>query len=133
MNIKRYLIAVITLFAFIFIYESFVHGFLLASLYSQTPTIWRNQAQLTAYIPFNIAIMALIAIWVTFIYTRLFKEGGWRSGLRFGLYFGILSGIQAAGAYYYLPISLTLAAMWFIANIIESLVAGFLIGSIYRQ
>lgn len=77
--------------------------------------------------------MVLLAFWITFIFTRLFREGGARNGLRFGLYFGILSGIQAAGAYYYLPISAMLAVCWFGAYVIESLVGGYLIGLIYRK
>lgn len=114
-------------------YETWIHGFLLKSVYLETPTIWRNYAQMMSYIPFNTAMMGLIAFWLTFIFTRLFKEGGAKNGLRFGLYFGVLSGIQAAGAYYYLPISIMLAGYWFIAYVLESIIGGYLIGLIYRK
>ncbi len=133
MNIKRFVAAAVALFVFIFAYESFVHGFLLMGLYNETPTIWRSYNQMMAFMPFNIVMMALITIWISFIFTRLFKEGGWKNGIHFGVYFGVLSGIQAAGAYYYLPISGILAASWFIAYIIESIVGGLLIGLIYRK
>ena len=133
MNIKRFFLAFIALFLFIFGYETLVHGFLLKSLYFETPTIWRNYDQMVSYAPFNTVIMGVIALWITFIFTQLFKEGGAKNGLRFGFYFGVLSGIQAAGAYYYLPISAMLALCWFGAYIVESLIGGYLIGLIYRK
>jgi len=133
MNIKRFIIAAIVLFVFIFAYESYVHGILLMGIYAKTPTIWRSYDQMMTYVPFNILIMALISLWTTFIFTRFFKEGGWKKGVEFGCYIGVLSGIQAAGAYYYLPISATLAASWFVANCIETIIGGFLIGLIYRN
>lgn len=63
----------------------------------------------------------------------IFKLGGWKNGLRFGFYIGLLSGIQAAGAYYYLPISLMLAIAWFAFGVIESTLGGILIGMIYHD
>jgi len=133
MNIKRFVAAFVVLFIFIFAYESFVHGILLTHIYNETPSIWRNYNQMIAYMPFNIGIMVLLAGWISFIFAHLFRDGGWRNGLRFGVYFGVLSGIQALGAYYYLPISLALAGYWFIAYLVESLIGGFLIGFIYRK
>ncbi len=133
MNIKRFAIAAVVFFVFIFVYETVVHGILLAPIYNQTPTIWRNYLQMQAYVPFNIVIMILLSLWLTFIFTQLFSQGGWKNGLRFGFYIGFLSGIQAAGAYYYLPISATLAGSWFLAQVIESLMGGLLIGAIYRR
>jgi len=133
MNIKRFILATIALFVFVFAYESFVHGTLLMNLYIKTPTLWRSYHQMKTYIPFNLIIMGLLTIWITFIFTRLFSEGGWKNGLTFGVYLGVLSGIQAAGAYYYLPISAMLAGSWFVAYVIESIIGGLIIGIIYRK
>lgn len=133
MNTKRFIVSVVALFIFIFIYESLVHGFLLTGLYSETPTIWRDYSQLKAYTPFNTIIMGLLSIWITFIFTRIFKSGGWKSGLQFGFYLGVLSGIQAAGAFYYLPISFALAMAWFVSNLVEVVLGGLLIGILYHK
>jgi hypothetical protein len=121
------------LLAFIFVYETLVHGFLLSTLYSTTPTLWRPFSQMQAYMPFNIGIMIALSLWITFIFTRFFKEGGLSKGICFGFYLGILSGLQAAGAYYYLPISWKLAAAWFVFGMIESTLGGALIGGLYKH
>ena len=133
MNMKRFLSAVVVLFLFMLGFETLVRGVLLKQIYLQTPSIWRSYPDMQAYVPFNTFMMVLIAFWITFIFTRLFKEGGIENGLRFGLYFGVLSSMQAVGAYFYLPISASLAMYWFIAYLVESLVGGFLIGLIYRK
>lgn len=133
MNIKRFAAAAIVLFIFMFVYESLVHGKLLVQLYLETPNLWRGKDQMMAYMPFNLFIMAMLAIWISFFFTRIYKNGGWKNGLRFGLYLGVLSGIQAAGAYFYLPISATLALVWFLIYLIETTVGGLLIGAIYRE
>ena len=128
MNIKRYFLSCAALFAFIFIYETFVHGHLLLGLYSATPNLWRPFTQMQSYALFNIVIMMGLSLWLTFIFTRFFRDGGLKNGIFFGFYMGILSGLQAAGAYYYLPI-----LAWFIFSAIESMVGGALIGALYRE
>jgi len=133
MNIKRYLAATVALFVFIFLYETFIHGFLLLSLYSKTSNLWRPFTQMKGLVPFNIGIMAGLSIWISFIFTQFFKSGGLKNGIYFGFYIGVLSGLQAAGAYYYLPISFSLATAWFVFGIIESVLGGAIIGHLYRE
>lgn len=132
MNIKRFFIAALALFVFIFAFEYVMHGILLTNIYSETPQIWRSNEDMAAYIPFNIAIMAMIAIWITFFFTRIYKNGGLNNGFKFGVYLGVLSGIQAAGAYFYLPISAMLATAWFAIYLAESVIGGLIIGAIYK-
>ena len=43
MNYKRLSISIISVFAFVFILEFFVHGYLLEDLYSQTSDLWREK------------------------------------------------------------------------------------------
>lgn len=133
MNIKRFLLATLALFVFIFVYESFIHGFLLQDLYSETPNLWRSYDQMLNFIAFNIVIEVIIALWLTFIFTRFFPQGGVSNGFRFGFYIGVLSAIQAAAAYFYLPISLMLSGSWFAAYLIESILGGLILGAIYKR
>lgn len=133
MNFKRYILAVIALFVFIFAYESVVHGMVLINIYKETPNIWRTYDEMVSFAPFNHIVMAILALWITFIFTRFYNTGGIKNGFKFGIYMGILAGIQAAGALFYLPISEVLAGAWFITYVIESTIGGLIIGSIYRN
>lgn len=133
MNFSRFIFAVIALFIFIFVYEAMVHGYLLMGLYSQTPDVWRPIAEMKSYTLFNTAIMGFLSVWLAFMFTCFYRHGGAKNGLRFGFLIGVLSGLQAAGAYFYLPISLLLACAWFAAMLVESILGGFIIGLIYRN
>lgn len=133
MNFKRYILAVIALFVFIFAYESVVHGMVLINIYKETPSIWRTYDEMLTFAPFNRILMTILALWITFIFTRFYKTGGWKNGFKFGIYMGVLAGIQAAGALFYLPISELLAGAWFVTYIVESVIGGLIIGSIYHH
>lgn len=133
MNIKRYLVATLALIIFMGAYECYVHTVLLSHIYSETPQLWRTMGEMSSHGAFGIATMVALALWITFIFARLFPEGGVKNGLHLGVYLGVLSAIQAAGAYYYMPISINLAVYWFIVYVIESVVGGLLIGAIYKR
>lgn len=133
MNVKRFLFAFIALLLFSLGYETLVHGYLLTSTYQETPMLWRTVEQMQQYVPFNIILTLIVAFWLTFIFTRFYSHGGAKNGLLFGLYIGVLSGLHASGAYFYLPISATLAFYWFAVNFIECLIGGYLVGLIYKQ
>lgn len=130
---KRFIGAFLLLFVFIFGYEFLVHAVLLQNMYQSTATVWRSYHQMMAYVPFNTLIQFLMAFWFVFIFSRLFRNGGWKNGILFGLYIGVLCGVQAAGAYYYLPIPSILAIYWFVAHVIEGVIGGYLIGLVYRR
>ena len=102
-------------------------------LYHQTENLWRAHDQMMAYMPFNLVLMGFIALWITFIFTQFYKDGGVANGLKFGFFIGILSAMQALGAYFYLPISCLLACSWFLAYAVESILGGIIIGIIYRK
>lgn len=133
MNVKRYIFAAIALFVFCYIYEVVAHGMLLVSIYQQTPDLWRSYDEMVYFAPYNYAVMAALSLWLTFIFTRFYSEGGLNKGLKFGFYIGVLAGIQAAGALFYLPISEVLAGLWFVTYLVECTIGGLIIGAIYRK
>src|SRR5437016_5068332 len=108
MNVKRYLLATLALFVFIFLYELVVHGFLLMKLYESTPSVWRDFAEMSANIPLSFGFQLVLSAWTAFAFSQLYPKGGIKNGLRFGLFFGIFAGILAASWYLWLPVSAAL-------------------------
>lgn len=133
MNIKRYIGATFALFAFIFFYEWFVHGFLLMDLYRQTSSVWRNFDQMAADIPFAMLFQLAFAAWTAFAFTQIYKTGGIKNGLLFGLFFGVFAGILSASWYLWLPVPPNLGWSWFASAVVEGLVSGFILGTIYHR
>ena len=131
MNFKRYLGAAALLFLFIFLYEGVVHGVILSSIYAETEHLWRSEKAMMALMPFRIMTQGVIALWLAYIFAKLFPNGGVRNGVRFGLYLGGWSAIQAMSSYLWLPISLELAALWFVVYLVESVAGGLILGFMY--
>lgn len=133
MNTKRYIYATIALFIFIFFYEWLAHGFLLTNLYHHTPHVWRKMPEMTSMMPLYLLINLAISAWLTFVFTRFFRDGGVENGLRFGLYFGVFSGLITAMWYLWLPVVGTLGFSWLINGIVEGLGGGVVLGLVYRR
>lgn len=133
MNLQRYIGASLALFAFIFFYEWFVHGFLLMGFYEQTMTVWRDFAEMQANIPLSMLFQLIFAFWTAFIFSQLFREGGIKNGLLFGLYLGVFSGILTATWYLWLPVPAALGWSWLLNGIVEGLGGGLILGSIYHK
>lgn len=133
MHIKRYLLASVAFFVFIFIYEMILHGFLLSPIYETTAHIWRSLAEMQGNIPKGIAFQIGLAFWTTFAFSQMYKEGGVSNGLKFGLFFGGFAAILTSNWYLWLPVSSLLGIYWFIIGLGKGLIGGLIIGSIYHQ
>lgn len=133
MNFKRYLLATIALFAFIFLYELALHDFILTGIYEETVNVWRKLADIEANSPLVLLYQFALAAWSAFAFTQLYKEGGIKNGLLFGLFFGVFAGILTSSWYLWLPVPAKLAWSWFFSSLGEGLGGGFILGSIYRK
>lgn len=133
MNVKRYLQASAVLFVFITLYEWFVHGFILKCTYRHTADVWRPMDEMMANMPLTILVQLILAFWVGFIFTRFFPRGGRDNGVHFGFYIGVLVGILAGAWYFWLPVPVVLGLAWLVSGIVEGVLGGLILGSLYRN
>lgn len=133
MDFKRYIAATLALFAYIFFYEGFVHGYLLMGIYHETPAVWRDFAAMQANMSIAMCYQFALAAWTAFAFTKIYPQGGITKGLLFGLYFGVFAGILTASWYLWLPVSAKLSLSWFTSGIGEGLGGGLALGAIYKR
>src|SRR5947208_2932589 len=103
MNFNRYLIATLALFVFIFAYQMLVNGFVLSEMYEVTKGVWRTYIEMKGNMTLSICFQLATAIWLSFVFSQLYKVGGIENGLRFGLYIGVFAGIMMGSWYLWLP------------------------------
>ena len=107
-----------------YLFEGFWHGTYLASLYDQTKALWRPFADMQA-LGSQIAIFTVVfGVVLSFIFAKNYEGKGVGEGVRYGFYVGILLGLKQAAAYFYMPISMHLATLWFFGWIIEGVLVG---------
>lgn len=131
MNVKRYVIAVIAVFIFVFLYEYLLHGMLLTDLYEQTKNLWRPENEHN--MAFIIASQLGFAIMMTYIFTCNYEAKGIGEGVRYGLYIGLLLGAIDLGTYCYMPIPLTLTLSWVGGSIVKGLGSGVVLALTYKK
>lgn len=128
---KRFLGATFALFVFLFFYEWLVHGVWLIKTYETTPHLWRSMDEMTAHMPLSLLLKLVLSAWVSFVFVQLYPQGGVKSGLKFGLYFGVFAGILMGSPYLWLPISAELGLSWFGTGVVEWLLGGTILGTVY--
>ncbi|MBI3553784.1 MAG: hypothetical protein HY077_14910 [Elusimicrobia bacterium] len=117
--------------------EFVVHGKLLLQVYQSAKYahVWNPDPIMQKRMPVQMAGNLLFAIMFTLIYTRGYEDA--KSPLGQGLRFGLLAGllgptVLAIHNYFVYPVSWHLAAAWAAAGLIECLVLGVIVSSIYR-
>lgn len=134
MNTKRWLLASVAVLVVIAVLEFVIHGVLLSGVYKQTASIWRPDMQQVMWI-FWVGYL-VFAPFFALIYVKGYEKGkpGLGQGLRFGFYVGaMLSVMDSFGWYVILPIPLSLAFYWFLAILVEFILAGATVGWVYRD
>lgn len=130
MNTKRYLIASLAVFAFIFIYEWVFHGMLLKPIYEQTSHLWRPPEECVTW-----AMLGGQLIF-PFILARIFLKGYENKGLAEGARFGLLIGLLFVPGnlifYAVQPLPLNLVLYWSVGGIIEMTGCGLILAALFR-
>lgn len=132
-NITRLVPAALAAFAVIFAYEYVFHGIVLMDTYMETPALWRTTEDMQAHFSWMLGIQAAFAVLMALFYALFVQTEGLKSGLLFGALLGALFGIAQFGVYSYMPISMALALYWLGGTFVELVLAGAVIGLIYRK
>ncbi|MEE9303555.1 MAG: hypothetical protein V3U84_07190 [Thiotrichaceae bacterium] len=103
------------------------HGNLLKGMYEQTASLWRPPAEIKMGI--NALVVLIAAAMFTAIYVLLVRNKGLGAGLLYGLLYGVAVGVgMGFGTFSFMPLPYELALSWFGIMVVESVVAGGLLG-----
>jgi len=131
MNWKKFFIAFVACFVFVFVYEWVFHGMILKDSYAQLSALMRPKAEIK--FPLLIAGQLVGSFFFTMIFVRGFGSGG---GVAGGFRYGILLGLFLCGGiiitYAVQPFTSSLIIAWCIGGIIESAIAGAVVGALYK-
>lgn len=129
--VKRMLLALVAVFIAWSVLDFLIHGLFLQPTYEATANLWRPMDEM------NMPLMYFVTLIFTAsfvgIYGFLVTPKSILSGIKFGALFGLAVGISMGfGSYCYMPIPLMLAWSWFFGTLLESVVAGAIVGAILK-
>ena len=129
---RNLFISLITVFAFIFIFEWVLHSVLLESSYQATAALWRSQDDISAHFPWLLAGQAGMALFITLIYYGFVRDRRLGSGLRFGLLVGLFMASPFLINYAVTPYPLSLIISWMAGSVVEFFLIGGLLAATCR-
>jgi len=129
---KRFIIAFIAAYIFLFVWGWLFNGVLLKDVYAETPNLWRSQSEMTGLFHWIIIGQALIVFSFVMIYASGFAGGGIIAGIRLGLLLEIAAIGMRLGFYAVQPIPGKLIVYGSIGGDREMIIVGAMVGAIYK-
>ena len=129
---KRIVIGILAVFVAWQVLDFVLHGLVLASTYRQTAELWRPMVEMKMGLMRVVGLVASVCF--VCLYAWLVRPKSWAAGLSYGLIFGAANGFSMGfGTYSVMPLPESLAVAWCIGTIVETAVAGLLVGWIVKD
>ena len=128
---KRIVFGIIAVFLAWTVMDIIIHGFLLMPAYIETSSMWRPQNEMKNGLLYLVTLVGAVGFVLIYCF---FKNKSMKTGLLYGLILGVAWGFSMGfGTYSYTPIPYFLALSWFTATLVETAVAGLLVGCIVKD
>lgn len=125
---KRFLLTAAAIFIFALVWNSLVHGLILADARAQMAQVWRAAPDLGL----GLAATAAIAVLFVTSHAAWARQGGVREGLAHGVFFALVAGVLVdLNQYLLYPVPGRLALAWFAFALVEFSVYGLLASWLY--
>ena len=129
---KRFILAFVAAYVFLFFWGWLVNGVVLKDVYAETPNLWRSQNDMMSLFHWIIIGQALIVFGFVMIYASGFAGGGVAAGIRLGVLLEIAAIGMRLGFYAVQPIPAKLIIYGSISGLIEMIIVGAMVGAIYK-
>lgn len=129
---KRFLIAFIAAYIFMFVWGWLLNGVLLKGVYAETPNLWRSQSEMMSLFHWIIIGQALLIFAFVAIYASGFAGGGVTAGIRLGILLEIAAIGMRMAIYAIQPFPGKLIIYGSVSGLIEMIIVGAIVGAIYK-
>ncbi len=133
MNPKRVILAIVAVFAGIWITDFLIHAVWLKNDYAATMSLWRPEAEMQKNMGWLMLGQFLAAVSFVVIYAAGFGE---RRCLKAALSFGLLMALFGQAAtlinYAVMPLPGSIAVKWFAAAVVQGSLIGLLVFFVYK-
>lgn len=129
---KRFVVAFVAAFIFIFLWGWFFNGILLKDVSAEVQNLFRPREEIMSLFHWIIIGQAGLALAFVMIYASGFAGGGIAAGVRLGIMLEILAVGARCAIYATQPFPAKLLVLISIGGFIEMIVTGVIVGAIYR-
>lgn len=130
MNIKRFILAGLTVFITFEILDFIIHSVILSQMYESLSSIWRPDMMSKMW------IMLIVTFILSFIFVYIYSKGfgqGVFAGIRFGFIIGLITICASAlNQYVVYPVPFNLVIRWCVYGLIQYMLCGMVTSLIYK-
>jgi len=131
MNWKKFFIAFIATFVFMFAFGFIWYGKLLHGIHSEVPALWRPEMDAPNYMSWLILGHVVIAFFLTMLGAR-YATGGAGAGARLGFMVALVYAGADFITYAVQPLTTKILCGWIVGDLLMFAIAGAIIGAIYK-
>jgi len=131
MNWKKFFIAFIATFVFIFAFGFIWYGKLLHGIHSEVPALWRPEMDAPNYMLWLILGHVVMAFFLTMLCAR-YATGGAGAGARLGFMVALVYAGADFITYAVQPLTTKILCGWIVGDLLMFAIAGAIIGAIYK-
>ena len=132
MNPKRFFIAFIVTFVFIFLFGFLWYGKFMQDIHNEVPMLWRTEADFGSHFPWLILGHVVMAFFLTLLYARFVPAGGAAAGIVLGILVACLYIGNNLVTFAVQPLTTKILGGWIVGNLLEFGIAGAIVGAIYK-
>jgi hypothetical protein len=133
MDWKKFFVAFVAAFGFMFLFGFLWYGKLMHGVHQEVPTLWRTEADFGNHFSALVFGHIVMALFLTLLCARFVPAGG--AGACAG--FAVLVVLVYVGndfiIYAVQPLTTKILCGWIIGDLIQFVIAGAIIGAIYKQ
>jgi hypothetical protein len=124
--------AMVVMVLWVSAFQWFWHTQMLHDLYNAHARLYRSAEEMEAFLPWFWVANALTGVVIAHLFAKTFQHSGCCEGLRFGIIMTLFAFAPIMVAYAVMPISQHLFHMWLAGAAIQFILAGIVLGSIFR-
>lgn len=132
-NTKRLGMLAVAIIVYQMASDFLLHQVLLKSMYAETPTLWRPEAEIGSMMGWMLLGQILIATFFALIFVKGYEGKGIGEGIRFGLLAGIFLNAPVFIQYAVSPMPSNLVCAWFCAGVAQAVGGGIVASLVYRR
>ena len=132
MNWKKFFLAFIAAFIFLFLFGFFWYGTLMQGAHHEVPTLLRPETDFKSHFPLLVLGHLVMAFFFTILCARFVPAGGARTGATLGILVGLVYAGPHLISFAVQPLTVKILCGWIAGAGIQFAIAGAIVGAIYK-
>jgi hypothetical protein len=133
MDWKKFFIAFVAAFGFIFVFGFLWYGKLMQGVHQEVPALWRPEADFGSHFSWLVFGHIVMAFFLTLLCAKFIPAGGAGACAKLGLLVALIYVGADLITFAVQPLTTKILCGWIVGHLVQFTIAGAVIGAIYKS